>query len=234
MKLEPPKSITDIIENIQMYVDFMRSADDTKELSALLRDYIRGYFSDMNPDEESVKVLALFAADNIYKYLSEVGDVDDFTRAYLSEVVLYLWDQIQETGVNYFYILDNELREDRFMLTVQFFALMGFAVVTPYFIKDKYHEHMTRDAQVNWVKSFKMEDFDPNKKTFTMDVGALQKGDTLDLIKKYMDDGRNIIYIEKDSTINFIYDVVEMVKKSTYTGVVRNRVPSERQVTQIT
>ncbi|MGH7202876.1 MAG: hypothetical protein ACREHC_00345, partial [Candidatus Levyibacteriota bacterium] len=127
-----PQAITDLIDKIDIYLEEMREKKDKIEIPKKLSNYIWGYFRDINPDKEKLKLLALILADHTYRYASSVMLTDDYTQIYFASVYSVLWDAIQARGVDTFYILDNEIREDRFLLTVQLFALSGVAVVTPY------------------------------------------------------------------------------------------------------
>lgn len=226
--------ITDIIENIDLYLAEMRKNDDKTELPKQLANYIWNFFRDVSPDKEKLKSLAIFLVDHTYRYSSFATQVDDYTRVYFATVITELWDSIQSRGVDIFYILDNELREDRFLLTIQLFALSGIAVVFPYMIKGKYHEYMTVEDQAKWALSFTPEDFDPMKITITMDSSEfLREEETLDLIKQYMKHKRNIAYIEKDSTVNYLDRVQKIAKDSKYQSIFRNKEPKDPRVVVI-
>jgi len=145
-----------------------------------------------------------------------------------------LWDAIQARSVDIFYILDNELHEDRFMLTLQLFALSGVAVITPYMVKGSYHKYMTVEEQAKWALTFNGDNFDPQKYTMTIDSSEyLREMETLDLIKEYIKHTRNIVYIEKDDSVNYLDDVVKIAKESKYTCVLRNETPENPNVTII-
>lgn len=226
-----PQKITDIMDDIDIYLDEMRKKDDNKEFPKLLTNYIWSFFRHTNPDKDKLTSLAIFLVDHTYRYSSSATEVDDFTRIYFASVITELWDAIQSRGVDIFYILDNELREDRFLLTIQLLALSGIAVVSPYMVKGKYHEYMTIDEQAKWALSFKLEDFDPKKITITMDSSEfLRQEETLDLIKKYMKNTRNIVYIEKDDSVNYLDEVQKIAKDSQYISVLRNNAPDNPHV----
>jgi hypothetical protein len=223
-----PKRITDIIDNIDIYLAEMRKRDDKIELPKHLTDYIWNFFRDVNPDKEKLQGLSVFLVDHIYRYTQ----VDDYSRIYFASVITKLWDAIQDRGVDTFYILDNEIREDRLMLTIQLFALSGVAVVTPYAIKDSYQKYMTLEEQAKWVLSFDTEDFDPKKYTITIDGGGdvVRGMDVIDLLKEYMRHTRNIAYIEKDDSVNYLEEVQQLAKDSKYMSVLRNKAPDDPNV----
>lgn len=230
-----PKRITDIIDNIDIYLAEMRKNDDKVELPNKLNNYIWSFFRDINPDKEKLQSLSVFLADHIYRYSASATQVDDYTRIYFASVVTKLWDAIQDRGVDTFYILDNEIRDDRLMLTIQLFALSGVAVVIPYMIKDVYQKYMTLEEQAKWVLSFDTEDFDPKKYTMTIDGGGdvVRGMDVIDLLKEYMKHTRNIAYIEKDSSVNYLEEVQQLARESKYMSVLRNKAPEDPNVTVI-
>lgn len=229
-----PKKITDIIDNIDLYLTEMREKDDKKELPKQLNNYIWSFFRDVNPDKEKLKSLAIFLIDHTYRYAADAAQIDDYTRIYFSTVITELWDALQARGVDTFYILDNELREDRLMLTIQLFALSGVAVVTPYALKGNYHKYMTIEEQANWALSFDTKDFDPKKYTMTIDSSEyLRNAEVIDLIKEYMKHTRNIAYIEKDDSVNYLEEVQQLAKDSKYISILRNKAPDNPNVTVI-
>ncbi|MBF8250174.1 MAG: hypothetical protein HW400_775 [Candidatus Levybacteria bacterium] len=229
-----PNRITDILDNIDLYLTEMRKKDDKVELPKQLNNYIWNFFRDTNPDREKLKSLAVFLADHIYRYAATATQADDYTRIYFASVITKLWDAIQDRGVDTFYILDNEIREDRLMLTIQLFALSGVAVVTPYPLKGGYHKYMTVEEQARWALTFSGDDFDPKKYTITLDDSEdLRYLETIDLIKKYMKHTRNIAYIEKDGSVNYLDEVMRVAKDSKYMSVLRNRAPDDPNVTVI-
>lgn len=229
-----PNKITDLIDNIDLYLKEMREKHDKVEIPKWLNQYAWNFFRDTNPDKEKLKSLAIFLADHIYRYAAHVPLIDDYTKIYFATVFTELWDTIQSRGVDTFYILDNTLREDRFNLTIQLFALTGVAIVAPYFILGKYLKYMTTEEQAKWVLSFHNEAFDPKKYSMTIDSSDyLREMEVLDLIKKYMEKTRNIIYIEKDSSVNYLDKVIDIAKNSKYTSVLRNQAPDDPNVISI-
>jgi len=106
-----PQRITDLIDKIDVYLEEMRSKKDKTEIPRILINYIWGYFRDINPDKEKLKMLALILADHTYHYAGKVMLTDDYTLLYFASVITELWNTLQSRGVDTFYILSNELRE---------------------------------------------------------------------------------------------------------------------------
>lgn len=226
-----PHNITDLLDNIDLYLEEMRKTEDKRTIPASLKNYIWNYFRDVPLDKDKLKILAPYASDMIYRYSTSVMAVDDYTRLYFAVVLTEFWDTLQSRGIDTFYILDNEIREDRFNLAIQFFALSGFAVVTPYMVQGQYLKYMTIEEQVKWVLSFNAESFDPKKLIITMDSSEdLRYVETESLIKKYMSQTRNIVYIEKDASVNFLDDIKKLAKDSKYMAIFRNLAPEDHNI----
>lgn len=226
-----PQTLTDLIDKIDLYLEEMREKNDKKEIPTSLTKYIWWYFRDMNPDKEKLKFLALYLVDHIYRYAAYVTLTDEYTQLYFATVITELWNTIQARGIDTLYILDNELREDRFLLTLQLFALSGVAVVTPYVVKGTYHTYMTPEEQAEWVLSFNKDDFDPKKFTLTIDSSEeIRSMEVMELIKKYMEHNRNIVYIEKDASVNYLEDVKKLAMDSNYVCLFRNKAPDDPHI----
>lgn len=232
-KLQPSK-ITDLVDNIDIYLAEMRKNKDKTEIPKWLNQYSWEFFRETNPNKEQLSSLAIFLADHIYRYAAELKQLDDYTKSYFALIFPKLWDAIQSRGVDMFYILDNEIRADRFNLSIQLFALTGVAVVVPYVVMNKYIKHMTIGEQASWALDFDTEAFDPKKVNITIDSSDdLRKIEVIDLIKLYMQERRNIAYIEKDNTINFLDEVIDLAKNSEYVSVLRNKAPDDPNVVSL-
>lgn len=110
----------------------MREEEDVENIPKNLKQYAWEYFRAVELNKEQLRRLAIYVADKLYRVIMGMTIVDNYTRTYFVEVIPYLWDAIQNRGVDLFYILDNTLREDRFQALIELFALTGMAVVTPY------------------------------------------------------------------------------------------------------
>lgn len=127
-----PKTIFDLIDNLEIYVAEMREKEDMETIPKYLKQYAWEYFRTVDLTKKQLNGLVIYIADKLYRILMDMPMVDNYTRAYFAKVIPFLWDTIQNRGVDLFYILDNALREDRFRGVVEFFQLTGMAVVAPY------------------------------------------------------------------------------------------------------
>ena len=190
-----PRKLTDLLDNMEAYIDEMRKTEDIETILKQLKQYAWEYFREVEIDKENLQRLAIFVADKTYRVVSYIELVDNYTRAFFAKVIPYLWDALQDRGVDTFYIIDNQIREDRFQATVQLFELTGVAVVRPY------GNHGILDYEL------------------------VEKQ-----IKDHMAPVRNIMYIEKDASVNYLDKVLKLAKESKYLCIFRSKAPTNSQV----
>ncbi len=191
-----PKRLTDIIDNIDLYVSEMRKAKDIETIPKRLNQYAWEYFREIPMSRDDLKLLAVFVVDKTYRVISELREVDNYTRVFFSTVIPYLWDALQNRGIDIFYVLDNELRADRFKMTVELFRLTGMAVVTP-----------------------------------NVSSGDLSFEEVKKQILDYMAPVRHIMYAEKDSSVNYLLEVIKLGEDTKYLRIFRNNSPEDSNVT---
>ncbi len=190
-----PHKITDLIDNMEAYIDEMRKTEDVETIPKELKQYAWEYFREVEISKEDLQKLAIFVADKTYRVVSYIELMDNYTRAFFAKVIPYLWDALQNRGVDIFYILDNQLREDRFRAIVELFEFTGMAIVTPY------------------------------GKDGSLEYEAVEKQ-----IKNYMAPIRNIMYVEKDASVNYLDKVTKLAKESKYLCIFRNKAPTNSKV----
>lgn len=129
-----PHKLTDLADSgvVDSYIDAMRAQGELLAIPRWLRHYAYSYCRDVSLEEEKLEALAIFVADQTYRYSVRLTAIDAYTRMYFTDVVGYVWDILRHRGIGMFYILDNEMRDDRFMLAAELFMRAGVAVVTPY------------------------------------------------------------------------------------------------------
>ena len=190
-----PRKITDLLDNMEAYIDEMRKTKDLETIPKELKQYAWEYFREVEISKEDLQRLAIFVADKTYRVVSYIELMDNYTRAFFAKVIPYLWDSLQDRGVDTFYILDNELREDRFRAVVELFELTGIAVVTPYGEKGN------------------------------LEYEAVEKQ-----IRDYMAPVRNIMYVEKNASVNYLDKVTKLAKDSKYLCIFRSKAPTNPKV----
>lgn len=128
-----PHKISDLIDNIEFYIEKMRSTRDMDVVPEMLRQYAQGYFKDVPLDDKAVQALALFTMDKTYRISASLEIMDNYTRAYYAKVIPHFWDYLHSKGQSIFYIVDNTFRNDgKFEAVTELFALTGIAVIAPY------------------------------------------------------------------------------------------------------
>ena len=191
-----PHHIADLIDNLEVYIAEMRTTEDMEIIPKALKQYAWEYFREVSINKEGLQRMAVFVADKTYRIIAnEMKMMDNYTRAYFASVVPYLWDALQNRGVDTFYILDNAINEDRFHVVVELFKHTGMAVVTPY------------------------------GESETLEYEAIEKE-----IKDYMGPVRNIMYIEKDASVNYIDRVKNIANESKYLCIFRNHASDDPNV----
>src|SRR5579859_2440628 len=108
-----PRTITDLIDNIEMYVEEMRKKDDEEIIPKYLKQYAWEYFREKELSKDDLKKLAIFVVDRTYRIAAELVRIDKYTRAYFTLVIPFFWDTLQDRGIDIFYIVDNTFKEDR-------------------------------------------------------------------------------------------------------------------------
>lgn len=186
-----PKLSSDSIELMEVYIAYMRVHKDFDTVPDMLNRFNDQMFVGKGTSMDQLRQLAVYATDKIYRIAAELEVYDVFTEVYFKKVIAKFMKALQDKGIEIFYILDNEIREDRFKLTVKLYEMSGVTVVTPD-ISDK------------------MLSFD----------------EVEERLKSPMAHGRNIVYIEKDASVNYMEKVMRIATESRYIGIFRNHAPS--------
>ena len=126
-----PKRITDLAEYAADYIEFMRAVPENAACETLI-DYAAGFFTDVPVTEYQLQSLAVMFVDRIYLYGAELTVKDFIVTTYFAKVTRYVLDIVATRNVRVFYILDNELRQDRFEIILDLMFRSGVFVVTPY------------------------------------------------------------------------------------------------------
>jgi len=190
-----PKLFSDSIELMDVYIDRMRLDEDFDTIPNMLNRFNEGIFADGGISKDQLRQLAIYSTDIIYRFAAEIEMRDKYTDVYFKKVVAKLMKSLHDKGIELFYILDNEMDEDRFELTVDLYELSGTAVVTPY----------------------------DDKATLSID-------EVEDRLKRLMANRRNIVYIEKDASVNYMDKVYRIASESKYIGIFRNHAPTNKYI----
>lgn len=191
-----PHHMCDLIDNLEVYIAEMRETEDMETIPKWLKQYAWNYFRDVSMDKKDLQRMAVFVVDRTYRIISnDMTMMDNYTKSYFASVMPYLWDALQNRGIDTFYIVDNEIKEDRFHVVTELFRFTGMGVVTPY----------GEDGNLEYEVVKKQ-------------------------IKDYMGPVRNIMYIEKDASINYLDRVKDIAKESKYLCIFRNHATDDPNV----
>jgi hypothetical protein len=165
-----PRKITDLAEFAADYIDELRGAPAGGPRGQFL-DYAYRYFSANHPSAALLEALTLMFVDRLYRLSSELLLKDVHVLAYVETVTRYVLDVARARGVRIFYILDNEIRPDRFDLALELMEAAGISTVTPYapgggaksvddvcaeldfhLLAGRHVAYMEKDASVDYLK----------------------------------------------------------------------------------
>lgn len=179
----------------------MRSAHDSQNIPTLLKQYAWEYFREAEHTKDDLREMSVFFVDRFYRVMAkDLDSFDEYVRAYVSTVLPFIWDTLQNRGVDVFYLVDNNFEvqngDQRFSVIKELFEYSGFAVVTPY--TDK-----------NELRNF--EDIEKQ-------------------LRGYLNPVRMIMYIEKDSREAYMNDVVKLALTTDYVCVGRSEPADKSEV----
>jgi len=202
-----PTKIHDIVSRIQEYLPEMRNMgkNQAAEFIDFMENYIKEYFAEETNDLE-LKKLSVELTDMLY-LLSAFELRDTYTNGYFGVVINRLFWELSQKGVLCFFILDNNLRDDRFKLAIELYKSSGFATIYPYTVKElKHSEEYTRLPTVGY-KAIEKEIYEARS----------QK--------------RHILYLEKDDSITHLENVLRLAEEfqSEYVCIFRNKAPTDDQ-----
>jgi hypothetical protein len=170
LSFREPKKITDLAEYAGDYIEFIRGTPENDACGALV-DYAANFFRDVPVTDRQLDALILMFVDRIYRYAAALEIKDAAVTTYFSKVTRYVLDVASARGARIFYILDNDIRSDRFELAIELMFRAGVFVVTPYttngtfmeftdvrqaltveLIAGRHVAYIERDASVNYLR----------------------------------------------------------------------------------
>ena len=124
-----PNDILDILSAFHAFVQKIRGGDE--EIGPRLLENLMVLFKRADVANSDLRILGSTAPDLFYKQIAALEMMDKNTRDFCKVLVRFLFDQLLASGVKSFYILDNNIREDRFLALVELTKLAGFSVISP-------------------------------------------------------------------------------------------------------
>lgn len=131
MSFREPRTITDLAEFAGEYIEFSRAQPDQQVCERLI-DYAALFFADVPITARQLDALMVMVVDRVYLYSAELAIYDETVNEYFIKVTRYLLDLLAARGCRVFYVLDNQMRQDRFEIAVALLSCAGLYVVTPY------------------------------------------------------------------------------------------------------
>lgn len=199
-----PTKIADIIFRIDEYLEYMQEEiQNASEFINYLDRYIITYLDVIIEDELELKKLAVQLINETYIRIINLAHRDLHVDAYFGIIVNRLFFELANKNILVFFILDNEIRDDRFKLVVELFGVSHFKTVHPYVTeKLEYGQGYTQFAS----KEYKLID---------------------EQIFSSVSERKNIIYIEKDNSVNYLNEVLSLAEKvqDKYVCAFKNQSP---------
>jgi hypothetical protein len=208
-----PTHIKEIVSRADEYILYMREhLQSTGAFMDFLEQYIKDYFHQPSLDDLELRKTAVELVDTMYCGISNLLIRDIHTNAYFGIIINRLFYELAQQKVLVFYILDNQLRDDRFKVAIELFGVSHFSAIHPYAAE-------------------KLEDGDGYSQL---------PGKEYKVVEKEIDDAvaqnKHICYIEKDSSVNYIRNVLRLAElcQNEYLCVFRNQPPGNTGATWLT
>lgn len=197
--------IPDIIFRIDELLEMLRQlpVKEFSQVISYLETFIRQYFDECKLNEQELRQFASSMVDQMYVEISHFNKRDIYTDGFFGIVINRLFFELAQKAIRIFYILDNQLRDDRFKIAVELFNASHFSVIYPYTAKELFYgDGYTRLPLADYRK---VEN---------------QISNCIELKK-------NIFYVEKDDSVNYLNDIPKISNKyrNEYVYVFRNQGP---------
>ena len=208
-----PKNAMDLILNMNEVMDSTRNSSNEEAMAIVesLESSAKKIVNDLGDDAIENKKLISEMTDKLYRMAMEFGIVDVHTNGYIAIVLHRLFWELGQKGVRIFYILDNTLRDDRFKLILEQLPPAGFSVITPHIANNLQYEPETTQTE-------------------NLPYEEIEKK-----IKEALSLSRNIIYIERDGSVDYLEKVVELARGASdeYVKIYRNSAPESLEIIEI-
>lgn len=201
--MKKPQKITDLIEDIDLYIKETRDIkpDKVMVMTEFLEDYVKEIIRGMKQDDIENKKLVTELTDNLYRKAMNFETIDVYTNGYFAIVLNRLFWELSQKGTRIFYILDNSLRDDRLKLLLEQFPPAGFAVITPHIGDNLEYAPVTTPTKNLPYKEVEQK------------------------IKDALKLGKNIFYIERDDSVTYLDKIflLALNANNEYVKVLRNK-----------
>jgi len=126
--------VTDIIENIDWYIDQITLDEKNKDyvvgIITPLIEFTANYFLQIDKNERNtLKLIAYQAVNDLYKYSSNVKFMNFSSGLFLGGVIKNIFDQLAERDIYVLFAIDNTMEDDRFRAFMMAYGKAGFNVI---------------------------------------------------------------------------------------------------------
>jgi hypothetical protein len=122
-------NLLDAIAGLPLFAQKMREGD--QGIGPMLFGDLIGLFQRADREQADLRLLGALAPDMFYKRVVELELMDGHTRDFCKVIVGLFFDQLRVRGVMAFYILDNEIRADRFAALTELAEAASLQVIRP-------------------------------------------------------------------------------------------------------
>jgi len=127
-----PSGCFDCVVGFHGFIDEMRDREDKQSIPEIAVAATEVAFEALAVSDRSGLVLvASGSQDHLYRQIMQLTILDEYTRTYCATAIRCFFDELKKQGIRTLYILDNELREDRFQCVLELFQTCGIVVTTP-------------------------------------------------------------------------------------------------------
>ncbi|MBS0309673.1 MAG: hypothetical protein JSS58_11990 [Proteobacteria bacterium] len=112
-------------------IQHMRESSDAIAIPNHMQAHTRDAFAALDTAQRDCRMIAATATDRLYRHIVELTVLDTFTRSYTAVAVKEFYSQLATRQVGTFYILDNSLRQDRFMAVLELLGIAGISCFSP-------------------------------------------------------------------------------------------------------
>lgn len=195
-----------IVSQLHKYLAEMRNkgTDTATKLMDILDLQVNEYFEE-ETDTQNLKIMAIELTDELYKQIATLEVRDVYTNGYFGIVLNRFYTMLSSRGILCFFVLDNNLRNDRFKTAIELFHLAGFDSIYPYVADGwEYSNDYTRLP----IKDYK----------------TIEKE-----IDKSKASKHHIFYAEKDDSVNYLGNVLRLAEEfqGEYVCILRNTAPDD-------
>jgi hypothetical protein len=112
-------------------IDRMRQQSDIVTVPQAIREHTRNAFAALDNAGSDLRMIAAGSTDLLYRQVMSLTQMDQYTLGYTATVVNAFYRLLAERGVRTFYVLDNSLRQDRFLAVLRLFKEAGITTFSP-------------------------------------------------------------------------------------------------------